>query len=42
MTLPEQDTGGAIRTKQLSLSAAVARNEPHVGHPISQAFQNWI
>jgi hypothetical protein len=24
------------------LSARVARNEPHVGHAISQAFQSWI
>jgi hypothetical protein len=38
----DQDTGAAIRVaaEQLSLSACVARNEPHVGYPISQAFQN--
>jgi hypothetical protein len=25
-----------------SYRPALASNEPHVGHPISQAFRNWI
>jgi len=38
------DTGAAIRpaAKQLALWLRVARNGPHVGHPISRAFENWI
>jgi hypothetical protein len=40
----EQDIGAAIRAPANSCPyrAGVPRNEPHVGHPISQAFQNWI
>jgi hypothetical protein len=38
----EPEKAGNIRDVCGRPSTPIARNEPPVGHPISQAFQNWI